>query len=181
MSNPLTSQLLEALRAVGERLDWPGDIEILLVGGLAGVVTGVLPATRITVDCDIAILEPAEAASAVRTAADEIGRTLKLGRNWLSDQVSHLNVVPDGWRSRRQHVGHFGKLQIYAVGRLDLIAMKVLAHRDLDVEDLHQMKVTREEIGFVSRYLQMLKLPSRGADLDQIAAAEKYLRALEHE
>jgi hypothetical protein len=181
MPNPQTARLLKALQLLGDLLDWPREVEVLLVGGFAGVITGVLPSERTTADCDVAKLDPAEATNAVKEAAAEVARKLGLRDDWFSDQVAHLNVLPDAWRSRRRAVGRFGKLHVYAVGRLDLLAMKVFAHRRLDRMDLDHMQMSADEADFVRKYLRMLKVPSRKVDLDQVQGAERYLKELEED
>ena len=171
--------VLKALKMVGELLDWPGQVEILLIGGAAGMVTGALKPDRTTGDCDVADYSPSGAASAVEQAAQAVAAKLKLPPKWFNDQARQLNVLPDGWRSRRQRIATYGKLTVYAASRLDLLAMKVFAHRLPDRHDIAAMHITRLEIEFVRKYLNMLKVPSRKADLDQVAAAEEYLRLLE--
>jgi hypothetical protein len=62
----------EALAALGCHFQWHCDVEILLVGGAAGMVTGVLPPERTTVDCDVILYSPEQAWIAVEAAADEV-------------------------------------------------------------------------------------------------------------
>ncbi|MCE5326378.1 MAG: hypothetical protein LLG01_08160 [Planctomycetaceae bacterium] len=174
-----TTSVLKALKMVGESLDWPGQVEILLVGGVAGMATGLLQPERTTGDCDVADLAPSAAATALEKAAAQTAERMKLPPTWLNDKAGQLNVLPDGWRSRREHIATYGKLKIYAASRLDLLAMKVFAHRATDRHDIAEMRITPEEVAFVRKYLTILKVPSRKADLDQVAGAEKYLRALE--
>jgi hypothetical protein len=164
---------------VGELLEWPGQVEILLIGGAAGMVTGALGRGRTTSDCDVADFAPSEASAAVEQAAQAVTTTMRLPQKWLNDQARQLNLLPDGWRSRRQHIATYGKLKVYAASRLDLLAMKVFAHRLPDRHDVEEMQITRDEIGFVRKYLTMLKVPSRKADLDQVRSAEGYLHLLE--
>jgi hypothetical protein len=180
-ANLTTANVLRALKMVGELLDWPGQVEILLVGGFAGMATGVLKPDRTTGDCDVADFAPSEAATTVERAAQTVAARMSLPEEWFSDQARQFNILPDGWRSRRRHIATYGKLTIYAVGRLDLLAMKVFAHRMPDRLDVAEMRITPDEIDFVRKYLSMLKVPSRKADLDQIAAAEKYLGLLEEQ
>lgn len=50
-----------ALKALGERVQYHAPIELLLVGGAAGMLTGVLGHGRTTLDCDVMVSEPGEA------------------------------------------------------------------------------------------------------------------------
>ena len=65
----------------------------------------------------------------------------------------------------------------WAASRLDLIAMKVIAGRDQDIDDLHAMRVRSDEIEFVSIYLAHLS--GKGTPEDQIQDARELLDALE--
>jgi hypothetical protein len=49
--------------------------------------------------------------------------------------------------------GHYGRLRVYAAGRLDLIAMKFYAGRPQDIEDLIDLSPTPEERKFVREYI----------------------------
>ncbi len=53
-------------------------------------------------------------------------------------------------------MGAFGRLATYAIGRIDLIAMKFYAHREVDLEHLDKMKITRDELAFTESHLNEL-------------------------
>ena len=57
--------------------------------------------------------------------------------------------------------------------------MKFYANRPQDREDIMEMKPTSQEMAYVRKYLEMLKLPSRLADLDQLVSAQKLVIAME--
>jgi len=179
MSDLDNSTLNRALEATAAHLQWDGKVEVLVVGGAAGVVTGLLPPERTTADCDVIKVAPPEAASAVVLAAAQAAEELDISVDWLSQQVQQLDVLPDGWRSRRIEVGRFDNLTIYAAGRLDLLAMKLYANRAQDRADIQTMGIEADDIEFLRQYLRMLTVPSRNANLDQVVAAEKLLDALE--
>ncbi len=174
-----SDDILEALRDTALGVDWAGDIEILLVGGVAAMLTGQLPAERVTQDCDIMVFSPKEAQEAVLSVAREVAKAKGLPENWLNCQAMGLNVLPDGWLSRRKYICKYGQLSIYAASRIDLLCMKFYANRPQDREDIMEMKPTSEEMGYVHRYLDMLRLPSRQADLDQVACALKLVEVME--
>jgi hypothetical protein len=173
--------LHRALEATGRHLDWNGEVEILVVGGAAGMVTGLFPPERMTADCDVVRVVPKDASAAMGKAATAAAKELNLSADWLSEQVQQLDVLPDGWRRRRKQVGKFGNLVVYAAGRRDLLAMKVYANRPQDRADILSMGLKPDDIAFVRQYLTMMKVPSRQANLDQVVAAEKLLDALEAE
>ena len=57
--------------------------------------------------------------------------------------------------------------------------MKFYANRPQDREDIIEMKPTPEEMAYVRKYLDMLRLPARLADLDQVVSAQKLVDAME--
>ena len=163
-----TSRLERALRAVGERLERSQDIELLLVGGAAAMVTGLLPPGRTTVDCDVMICHPTGAKPTVEHVADEVAEELGLAVGWLNSHVQiRGDALPDGWERRRIWVNTYGPLKVYAASRPDLIAMKVLAGRAQDIEDLQHMRATVSEAEFVREYLAGLE--AKGPFADQVA------------
>lgn len=162
----------EAFRALGDALN--ADVELLLVGGAAGMVTGVLPASRTTIDCDVARYIPADAGATVEMAAEVVGRDLGLPDRWLNSDVQiRLDALPDEWEGRKVFVGAWGRLRVFAVSRIDLIAMKVLAGRAQDLEDIEVLRLRSDDVAFVRRYLK--SLGAKGTDRDEIAAAEALL------
>jgi hypothetical protein len=174
-----SEEILEALRETAFRLEWKGEVEILLVGGVAAMLTHELPADRVTQDCDIMNFSPHQAQSAVLQAAGAIAQIKGLPENWLNSQVMQFNVLPDGWLSRRKYICRYGELLIYVASRLDMLCMKFYANRPQDREDIMEMKPSMEEMAYVRKYLEMLKLPSRLCDLDQVVSAQKLVAAME--
>ena len=117
-------------RLLGRRLRVDRDME-LTGGGAAGVLTGELPAAWLTADVDV--LPPKEM-EAVLAAAAEVQRQLLLPPAWLNDFAGlWYHALPEDWEGRRVLVGKFGRLIVYAIGRLDQIAMKFVAHRTSDL------------------------------------------------
>jgi len=178
-----TSIVEQALRRLGEMLVYHCDIEILLVGGAAGMVTGVLAPNRVTTDCDVMVYIPPDAMSAVELAAGEVAEEMSLSPTWLNSDVQlRLDALPDGWERRKILVGAYGRLRVSAASRPDLIAMKVLAGRDQDIEDLQAMRIRRDDVEFVSEYLD--SLDNKGTRPDQVEEARTLLESLkvhEHE
>ncbi|MCA9290385.1 MAG: hypothetical protein KDA25_04605 [Phycisphaerales bacterium] len=173
-----TSTLERALRRVGEVLRYHCDIEILLVGGAAGMVTGVLARGRATTDCDVMICIPPDAMSTVERAAGTVAEEMNLSPTWLNSDVQlRLDALPDGWAQRRIHVGTFGRLRVSAASRPDLIAMKVLAGRDQDIEDPHALRIRPDDVDFVDDYLD--SLGDKGTSPEQVDEARVLLQSLE--
>ncbi|MCY2952409.1 MAG: DUF6036 family nucleotidyltransferase [Planctomycetota bacterium] len=151
------STIRTALAKLGERLRLDRDVEILLVGGAAGVLIGQLPAAWTTADVDVIHCRLPQDRDAVMAAAEEVGRELSLPPSWLSEDVGlYAWTLPEGWEYRRVHVLAQNHLRVYAASRLDLIAMKFVAHRERDLEHLFQMRVRTDELSFVRDYLDAL-------------------------
>ena len=170
--------IVELLKETCRLIDWPDQIELLLVGGAAAMLGDLLPPSRVTQDCDVMNYAPLEAQNAVLNAARQVAHGRGLPENWLNFQAMSLNVLPDGWKSRRVYIGTFGRVSIYAAGRIDLLCMKFYANRPQDREDIVAIKPTMDELEYIRKYLDMLKLPSRLADLDQVESAVTLLNAI---
>jgi hypothetical protein len=106
-----------ALELLGERLNLNRDVEIVLVGGAAGVLTGELPGAWTTADVDLIRCWRSEARDAVLAAAGEVGRELSLPPSWLSEDVGlYAWTLPKGWEHRRVMVAAHRRLRVYAAG-----------------------------------------------------------------
>jgi hypothetical protein len=175
---PLDQGELEAaFAALGAGLDWPSEVEIVIVGGAAMALTGLLP-RRVTVDCDVALHAPREAWGALERAAAKVAAAQGLPIDWLNPETETLaHRMPDGWRDRATEIGRYGSIKLVALGRSDLIAMKFIAGRAVDLEDIRALRVTAEEGEFVRTYLRDLERKHPGREREQVRDA---LDLLEH-
>ena len=174
-----SQKILEALKETACRIQWDSPVEILLIGGAAGMLTGQLPPQRVTLDCDVMHYSPKQAQEAILEAAHRVADEQGLPKNWFNSKAMQLNVLPDGWQSRKVLIAKFETLTVYGVGRVDLLAMKFYANRPQDREDIIHMKPTPNEIDTIRKYLNMLRVPSRKAHLDQVVGALKLVDAIE--
>lgn len=173
-----TTTIEDALRRLGELVVYHADIELLLVGGAAGMLTSVLPRHRTTADCDVMVCSPDRALAVVELAAERVAEELELSGRWFNSDVQiRIDTLPDGWERRRVLVGTFGRLRVFAARRPDLIAMKVIAGRAQDLEDLAAMRVRQDDVEFVRAHLATLK--DKGTAPDQIDEAVSLLDSLE--
>lgn len=169
--------MLKALKLLALKVDYHAPIELLLVGGAAGVLTGVLRADRTTTDCDIMVYEPTAAMAAVELAAQQVAQELDLNPDWLNSNVQiRVDSLPTGWRQRRILIHEQGSLRLFAASKSDLIAMKVLAGRDQDLEDIHDMQMNADDKRFVQAYLS--ELAAKGTSQEQIENAKALLMIL---
>lgn len=155
--------VLSALKLTGRKLDWPGEVEIVIAGGAAGMLLGIWAPDRVTEDCDIVdISPPIQPRRAVLQAAREAAEDTGLSDDWLNDHFmtfGTLDTLPDGWRQRSVQIGVFAKLTVTSLGRQDLLAMKLYAGRSQDLQDIYSgidsLKV--QDIAFMRSYLESLK------------------------
>ncbi len=167
-----------ALELVGNELSHHEEVEVLVVGGAAGMLTGVFAASRTTLDCDIMDYAPEGAMVAVERAAERVAGAIGMPPTWLNSHVQiRRDALPEGWRSRRVWVGAWGRLRVFAASRVDLIAMKVLAGRVQDLEDLGAMQPRADEVEFVRRHLDGLS--GKGTSPEEIAGARALLKAMQ--
>lgn len=146
--------ILQALKRVGQRLSSPTSVRILIVGGAAAVLTKQLPAAWTTSDVDVMQFDPPREIDHILDVAGQVGRELSLPPLWLNSEVGlWRSSLADGWKSRQVRVGVFGALEVNAISRKDLVAMKFMAHRPEDLQHLRLMALSREEFDFVHEYL----------------------------
>ncbi|MFP4434856.1 MAG: DUF6036 family nucleotidyltransferase [Phycisphaerae bacterium] len=161
------SDLLVALESTGAKLDWPGVIEIAIVGGAAGMLLGLWPGERVTEDVDIAeISPPSQPRGALLLAAREMAEELGLSPHWLNDDFlsfGSLDTLPDGWRARSVRIGSYGNLRVICPCRRDLLAMKVYAGRPQDIEDVLSCatQLSAEDLAHIRAYLESLRASHR--------------------
>lgn len=182
MTDPMDTTTVErALRRMADAFDFHMDVEVLLVGGAAGMLTGVLEAGRTTVDCDVMLSAPPGAAVRLEEVARSIAPGEGLPATWLNDDASLVRwKLPEGWRERRVPVLERGRLRVFAASRVDLIALKALAGRDQDIEDLRTMRVTAQDAAFVRTHLDGYDNTPAGAKFAQtIADARTIIDAME--
>jgi hypothetical protein len=142
MAVPMTAPtLLRALAALGERCPAPTR-RIVLAGGSALLLSGQVE--RTTNDGDVVVATPPLAELAGEIAA--VQTDLALPADWLNDRAGRFaDFLADDYEARLVPVGRFGRLDAYALGRLDLILMKVLALRAQDQDDLWALAPTDAE------------------------------------
>jgi hypothetical protein len=144
-------ELLEALQRLGELI--PEKAQIVIAGGAALILGGYVD--RGTGDGDVVYSDPP--LSQVRSAILQVAREKGLSPHWLNDGVKAFgDVLPEDFDERTDRMGTFGNLRVLLLGRVDLILSKFYGGREVDLEDLAQMRPTNEEIEFVLRQLDRI-------------------------
>ena len=107
-------------------------VEIIIVGGSALMMLGLVGNERMTTDIDVLEAEK---------QLDDL-----LERYDMNQYVSTYRYrMPENWYVRRQRIPFSGMvLDIYAPSNEDLAIMKLDAYRDVDINDLHEMVANGE-------------------------------------
>lgn len=95
-----TTTIDHALRRLGQLVDYHAEVDQFLVGGAAGMLTGVLPPARTTTDCDVVVYLPPAALGAVELAAGASRRSWAC-RNDGSTATSRSAATRSRWGGSR--------------------------------------------------------------------------------
>lgn len=138
------NELVEALARLGDLL--PERAQVVIAGGAALILGGYID--RGTADGDVVYADPPLAQ--LRSAIIQVAREKGLSPDWLNDGVMAFgDVLPEDFEDRTDRMGTFGNLRVLLLGRLDLILSKFYGGREVDLQDLAEMRPTSEEIAFV--------------------------------
>lgn len=110
---------------------------------------------RATEDADVVRSIPrlAELGEHIEAVAGEQG----LADEWLNEAAkAYADVLPPDYVDRLEQVGTFGNLEVFVLGRRDLILMKLYAMRVGDIEDLRALEPTEEELSWVEDQLERI-------------------------
>lgn len=124
----------------------------VVIGGAALSILGVI--TRETQDVDV--LDPDIPEAIIQASRDfardnEIPET-SLKENWLNAGPESLRrYLPANWRLRLQPLFSGETIELQTLGRIDLIATKILAYcdRGTDLQDCLLLRPTKEELAEV--------------------------------
>ena len=169
-------QLRRALSALAALLPQDKPAEMILIGGGAGMPSGLLPEGRQTVDVDVMDVTPAEMFDLCCYHAPRIAEECGISPRWF-DATPHAirHTMLDGWLEPTVPVGRFGPLEVRAIARIDLISLKLIAGRERDLNDLDALCVTADEARIVIESLPQIL--TRGAKPDSVDAAIALARA----
>ncbi|MFQ5614655.1 MAG: DUF6036 family nucleotidyltransferase [Anaerolineae bacterium] len=125
-------ELIGVLQELDRRLRSP--VDVVLVGGAAMILH--FEARRATRDIDVLVLRGNLAE--LRAAAKTVAAQRDLPENWLNDAVKGFaDVLPPDFYHRLTPLAFtFRQLRLYALGRPEQAAMKIVALREQDLEDL---------------------------------------------
>ncbi len=125
-------ELLETLRELDNHLK--SSFDIVLIGGAAMILH--FGANRATLDVDVLVLRGD--ISELRNAVKRIAFERDLPECWVNDAVKgFVDIFPPDFYHRLTLLDFtFRHLHLYALGRPEQVAMKIVALREQDLEDL---------------------------------------------
>lgn len=136
-------ELEQVLRKLDERVS--SSLDMVVVGGAAMILH--FGASRATGDIDVIVLkgDPTSLREAVKAVADEYD----LPDDWLTDAAKGFaDILPPDFYHRLVPLAvEFRHLRLYALGLPDQVAMKIIALREQDLEDLELLlpRLSEEE------------------------------------
>jgi hypothetical protein len=157
-----------AMKSLAIRLDenQSEPTEIVVCGGSALILTGMIP--RTTKDVDVVALikaghlvSPAPLPDALLQGAKEVAEDLGLDHNWLNNGPSRGEGglfqmgLPAGFAERLTSVTYGERLVVHFIDRLDHIYFKLYASVDrggYHIEDLRALDPTSEELAAAARW-----------------------------
>lgn len=160
----------EALRRLGVAMgpsSASGPLRVVVAGGVAGLLGGLLSGNRTTGDVDVMWGGTEKEWLALQRAAAIVAAELSLPARWLNRDCSQFEwCMPLGWKSRCEQVGRFGPLDVLRIGRRDLLAAKLVSSpkRPQDLLDIREIAPTPEEIAFLHEHLDRLASEHLGGE-----------------
>jgi len=136
-------ELVKVLLTLDERLS--SSFDVILIGGAAMILH--FGASRATRDVDVLVLrgDLTELRRAVKTVAHE----RDLPEDWMSDAAKGFaDILPPDFYHRLVPLQFaFQHLRLYALGQPEQVAMKIVALREQDLEDLELLlpRLSEEE------------------------------------
>lgn len=170
MKEALTGRkIADMLGLLDGRLDRNGapPIGIVVCGGAAMIVTGLL--SRTTTDVDIVALiddaerlvSPVPLPESLLQAAREVAETMQLPEDWLNNGPSRDEGglfqmgLPEGFRERLHTQDYGNHLTVYFIDRIDQIHFKLYAAVDrggYHISDLEALRPTAGELTQAARW-----------------------------
>lgn len=136
-------ELIKALCDLDARLSTSYDI--ILIGGAAMILH--FEADRTTRDVDVFVLRgsPSELRQAIKKVADE----REIPENWMSDAAKGYAdvLLPDFYHRLTPLDFNLHHIRLYSIGLPEQVALKIIALREQDLEDLELLlpKVTESD------------------------------------
>jgi len=172
--------VVAAFHRLGETVGGYNEIEILIVGEVAGRLNGCLPRQETTKDCDVMVYDPENAFANVEHEAFKVAKEAGLPHKWLNSDAHGFDwALPHDWKTRRHELGCFGLLKVFYIDRVDFVALKVAASRDVDRSHLTKMKLNKKDLQFAKQHID--RLEANGLASVKVQAARRTIEILEEQ
>jgi hypothetical protein len=125
-------ELVNILSTLDKHLS--SSFDVIIVGGAAMILH--FGAQRATRDVDVLVVKGD--ASKLREVARYIAQDFDLPHDWLNDGAKGFaSILPPDFSQRLTRLNYpFEHLRLYALGRAEQVAMKIIPLREQDLEDL---------------------------------------------
>jgi len=126
------NELIEIIHELDKNLT--ATFDIILIGGAAMILH--FGAKRTTRDVDVFILRGG--ASVLRKAVKTVAENRELPEDWLNDAAKGFAgiLLPDFYHRLIPLAYEFNNIRLYILGLPELVALKIIALREQDLEDL---------------------------------------------
>jgi hypothetical protein len=135
-------ELIEVLRELDDQVS--SSFDIVLIGGAAMVLH--FGASRATRDIDVLVLRGD--LSELRKAVQAVAHAHDLPEDWVNDAVKgFVDILPPDFYHRIVPLEFaLQNMRLYALGRPEQVAMKIVALREQDLEDLELLLPQMTEV-----------------------------------
>jgi predicted nucleotidyltransferase len=144
------SQIVELLKHLDAALEQ--DEMLVVCGGMALMLA--FGGKRQTFDVDI--IAPVPMSAHLKKKVREVGEEFGADPLWLNDGAKGFaSYLPAGWETRLVRIDlGFRRLNLFSIGRPDLIMLKLKAGRAKDIADVKDMGMTQEDAEIVLSNLE---------------------------
>jgi hypothetical protein len=140
---------------------------LILGGSAALLLAGEID--RLTEDGDV--VESSADFGRLEGIVHQVERLELVPPKWLNTSIqAYTHVLPVDFRSRLVRLPSMGHLDVDLLGRLDIILMKVYAHRPRDLQDVQALSPTTTELDFVEAAIPRIaeKEPHAGVQMTSV-------------
>jgi predicted nucleotidyltransferase len=148
------NKITELLKHLDDVLEQ--EERLVVCGGMALMLA--FGGTRQTFDVDI--IAPLPMSDHLKKKVREVAQIMDVDPLWLNDSAKGFaSYLPEGWETRLVEVDlGFKKLNLFSIGRPDLIMLKLKAGRAKDIADVREMKMTNEEAEIILTNLERISV-----------------------
>ncbi len=140
------------LAAFGKRVDRP--IEMIVCGGAAAILAHRMKRTTADVDLVFLSYRPPDFEKIRAEVADSFG----VDANWLNEGAKgYADYLPDDFRERlvRIDLGS-SSVTAWAIGKADLIVMKLAAFRPEDLADVDALGIRKDDVEIIGKAIEKI-------------------------